>query len=360
MHINFYSYSALRNLFVVLLVMFGVLIWGCSTTPKKDGQLAVMPIGTETGLKQICNHYRLDCQWDAISETVAVRSGDRTAKLLIGSAVVIAGNEKINLSAPVGMIRSEIIVPPDFKSKIIDRWISPKEEKRQAVRSIPGRPLTVVVDAGHGGKDPGAISPGGIQEKTIVLDIARRVSSELKRHGIRVIMIRDRDEFISLEKRTEMVSRTSADFFVSIHANAHPSRTISGVEVYALRDLDPMEKNEPQHIENEKLFIRSRNIDRSSSTVGTIVIDMLAARKRPTSERLAKSVAEHTSRSTKAKNLGVKKSRFFVLRHTLIPSVLVEVGFLTHPKEEKLLQDAFYRQKIAEGIVKGILAYAKG
>ena len=215
----------------------------------------------------------------------------------------------------------------------------------------------IILDAGHGGKDPGAIGPMGLLEKDVVLDIAQRLAEIFKDRGVKVILTRESDVFISLQSRTEMASQSQADLFVSIHANSSPIRSVAGVEVFSLKDLGYVEKNEVQRKTNYELMFETLAMKQGSKDLENILEDLLYSHKQAQSLSLAKTLSETVSQEANTENRGFKTSHFYVLRNTLIPAVLVEIGFLTHPREEKLLQTSAYRQKIAEGLARGILLY---
>ncbi|MFM7381800.1 MAG: N-acetylmuramoyl-L-alanine amidase [Microcystaceae cyanobacterium] len=186
---------------------------------------------------------------------------------------------------------------------------------------VPVRPtrsrqaVTVVIDPGHGGRDPGAIGLRGQQEKVIVLAIARAVARELEAQGINVVMTREDDRFISLKGRVVKAESVKADIFVSIHANAigRGRSHISGLETY--------------HYQSGASLARS--IHRS-------ILNRVAVRDR-----------------------GVRRARFYVLRKTSMPSTLVEVGFVTGAEDNRKLANPQYRQRMAEAIAAGIMNYLR-
>ena len=187
-----------------------------------------------------------------------------------------------------------------------------------------------------------------------------RLKKILQNKGIKVKMTRARDEFISLQKRTEIASRSKADLFVSIHANSSPIRSVHGFEVYTAKYLGFKERNAQQRKINQRLMFSHLSMKRGASGVGKIVSDMLYVNKQAKAEILAKQLAKKTAKRIKTKNRGEKKSQFYVVKNTLIPAILIEVGFLSNPKESKLLQTSTYRQRVARGIAESILEYAHG
>jgi len=212
----------------------------------------------------------------------------------------------------------------------------------------------VVVDPGHGGKDPGAIGKKGLKEKDVNLDIAKRLRKLLQTRGVSVVMTRSRDEFISLKKRASIANKANADFFISIHANASRSRNPRGFEIYYLRESSAGLRNS---IYAEK-FIESdfsqTQLDRSSKYAKAILWDMIYSENRAESVDLSRCILDSMSRQTSLKNRGIKTAGFAVLKNTRIPAILIEVGFLSNLKEERMLNNSFYRQQIAESIAGGI------
>ncbi len=215
---------------------------------------------------------------------------------------------------------------------------------------------TIVLDAGHGGKDPGALSPFGGREKDIVLDIAQRLKKILiERYRYRVIMTRERDRFIPLEERTVIANTRKADLFISIHANASRNRKAHGVETYFLNLSTDREAMELAARENST---STKNI----SQLQSILNDLMKNSKIKESSRLAACVQRCLVRKLqqcygKINNLGVKQAPFYVLIGAQMPSILVETSFISNKMEAKRLAQPNYRQKIAEGLADGIQRY---
>ena len=308
-------------------------------------------------LTSLCERYDIQWQWDSFVQTIALKGKVTDAKLMIGSDTVFTNEQVILLNKPVMMRDSEIIVPGDFELKVFNILKKKSEDKKGRV---PVRIKDIIIDAGHGGKDPGAIGRTGIKEKDVVLDISMRLYKELKARGYNVHLTRKDDTFISLAKRTEIASNLNADLFISVHANANTTRSVHGLEIYTLKDLDALEMNEAQRKDNHRLLFNNLEMDRKNNNLNRIVADLLYTHKQTESTRLAPFMADNTSKYIRARNRGMKKARFFVLRNTLIPAVLVEVGYLTNPREERLLMNNQYRHKIAQGIVKSITEYIDG
>ena len=324
----------------------------CATVQKKPGIVTAK----EPSLKDICARNGISWQWDHVSQVATLRYKGAKAKVLVGSDIVLIGNDRITLSMPVRTVRSAVRVPADFQTKVINRLKrkAPYHELHEITKV-----RKIIIDAGHGGKDPGAIGFKGVQEKRIVLDISKRLNKILRHRGFKVTMTRRKDEFISLQRRTEITSRANADLFISVHANSSPVRSVHGIEVFIAQDMGYKDKNEVQRKKNKKLLFKELSIKRGSTDIENIVSDMLYTYKQPEAKKLAERIVRKTVKMTKTKNRGVKKSRFFVVRNTLIPAVLVEVGFLTNPKEAKLLKTGSYREKMALALAEGIEDYVR-
>ncbi len=215
---------------------------------------------------------------------------------------------------------------------------------------------TIVIDAGHGGKDPGALSPGGAREKDVVLDIAKRLRKILQeRLKFRVITTRDTDRFIPLEERTVIANTKKADMFISIHANASRNRRAHGIETYFLNLSTDKEAMELAALENST---STKNIGQLQS----ILNDLMQNSKIKESSRLAGCVqaalvGRLRKSYTKVNNLGVKQAPFYVLIGAQMPSILVEVSFISNKMESQRLASSAYRQKIAEGLADGVQRY---
>ena len=222
----------------------------------------------------------------------------------------------------------------------------------------------VVIDPGHGGHDPGAVGPSGLYEKNVVLDIALKLKKILLADPFNeVFLTRETDRFISLEERTAMANRKNADFFVSIHANANLVRRVKGIETYLLNWTNDDEAMRVAARENKISLKKMREMHRQMDTLGMILNDLSRDCKRNDSIKLANYIQQsmvttlNNESSYKSIDLGVKQALFYVLFGARMPSVLVEVSFISNPQEEQLLSDESYRLQIAKAIAKGLDTY---
>jgi len=218
--------------------------------------------------------------------------------------------------------------------------------------------LKIVLDPGHGGKDPGAIGVGGIQEKDVVLAIALQLRDQLRAWpGVDVVLTRDRDAFLSLEERTALANAERADLFVSIHANASPNSRSSGIETYYLNNTNDRATLRLAAMENGLASVTGHR--RRDRDVSLLLSSLIQNYKVPESAALADSVQRGLVGSVAARwprvvDLGVKQGPFYVLVGAGMPCILVEVSFVTNPEEGARLAQSVYQEAIATGVLRGI------
>ena len=219
---------------------------------------------------------------------------------------------------------------------------------------------TVVLDAGHGGKDPGTMGKRGTKEKDIALDIVKRVGLLLEKNtSLKVIYTRTEDIFIPLWKRTKMANESNGKIFISVHLNGHPNKTAYGFETYLLRPGKTEDAIEVASRENEviKFEDKSKNKYKDLSDEKLIIATMAQSMQMKESEELAAMVQEEMAKKVKSKNRGVKQAGFHVLIGASMPNILIEAGYLTNSNEEKNLRNPKYRQTIANSIYKSIVKF---
>ncbi len=214
----------------------------------------------------------------------------------------------------------------------------------------------IVVDAGHGGKDPGATGPRKVYEKNVVLKMAKYLATELRKQlGVKVLLTRSDDRYLKLRERTEYANRVGADLFISLHANATSNGKAYGVETYFLN----LSKN------NQAAEVAARENGTTLQEVGNleaILFDLMANAKINESSRLAAEVQQALvsglrSKYSHIKDHGVKQGPFHVLLGATMPSVLVEAGFVSNRREEKRLNSSSYQKLVATSIVNGVKHY---
>ena len=216
-----------------------------------------------------------------------------------------------------------------------EKVLAPLSAKKGGIRRH--RIYRITIDPGHGGNDRGA-SGRRSHEKDLTLKLSNRVAEILRACGYRVNLTRSRDNFVSLDGRASNQRAARSDLFVSIHANAAADRSLSGVETYALTPAGAPSTSGGSAVNT---VFRGNTFDANNLF-------------------LACSIQRALLRRTRAVDRGVKRARFAVLKNISAPGVLVEVGFISNPREEQLLNDPAYREKVARGIAEGIISYHRG
>ncbi|HET9551963.1 MAG TPA: N-acetylmuramoyl-L-alanine amidase [Anaeromyxobacteraceae bacterium] len=223
------------------------------------------------------------------------------------------------------------------------------------------RPIRrVVVDAGHGGHDPGAIGPSRVREKDVTLAMAKKLAKRLKADGFEVVLTRDDDRYLALEERTAIANTRKGDLFVSIHANANPRRSLDGVETWVLNVADDRYA--------KRLAARENGADLDESGQGSeaqrILTDLNARASTDASRRLAHLVQREITGSVRGKfgevrDLGVKSALFYVLVGARMPAVLVETAFISNRREEQRLASPRYQDEVAGAVARAVGEFAR-
>ena len=216
----------------------------------------------------------------------------------------------------------------------------------------------IVIDPGHGGKDPGAVGPKGTNEKDVVLDISRRLAKLLKNNlNLRVFLTRTADEFIPLSERTMIANNKNADLFISVHANASLKGNSKGFEVYFLSDnATDAEAQAVANIENSVIGLEQAD-GRQSTELYKILKSMAVNEFRNDSSECCSFVDKSVTKEGRMEDRGIKQAGFYVLKGAQMPAILVECAFISNTEEEKKLKSEWFRDQIARYIYEGIKKY---
>jgi N-acetylmuramoyl-L-alanine amidase len=222
------------------------------------------------------------------------------------------------------------------------------------------RMVTIAIDPGHGGEDPGAVGNGGSYEKNIVLSIARRLKAKLEQiPNVRVMLTRDGDYFVPLQVRVQKARKVQADLFVSIHADAFVEPTARGSSVFALSEKGASSTAARwlANKENAADLIGGINIKTKNQHLASVLLDLSTTAQINDSLKLAKSVLSEIGNINKLHKAQVEQAGFAVLKAPDIPSILVETAFISNPEEEAKLTDNAYQDQMAEALSNGIRKY---
>ncbi|MCL1832972.1 MAG: N-acetylmuramoyl-L-alanine amidase [Leptospirales bacterium] len=300
-----------------------------------------------------------------------------------GYSCIIIDNSIAYSEYPIIRWKGGIFIPADLAAALLDSFYNKDIQRKKNRLTLledeqPGKKPDkdiiiskkekigfIILDAGHGGKDPGAVGKGGLKEKAITLALAKKVEAQLKKRGvnIKIKLTRTSDKFIELSERAEIANRELKKgingAFVSIHVNASVSNKISGFETYILSQNPTNEEaRKTAALENNVVILENQKSRKKFDDIDYVEALMITTQIQRESSLLAASVQNNLKKKIKEfKSRGVNKADFFVLRGALMPAVLVEVGFITHPQEIKYLQKDDYQDKLTEGIVEGIITF---
>jgi len=235
---------------------------------------------------------------------------------------------------------------------------APRDEKTQKTGrlSMVSRPIqTVVIDAGHGGKDPGAIGVGGLREKDVNLRLARLLARRLEARSFRVVMTRADDRFVDLEERTVIAESADGDLFVSVHANASHNKRLRGIEIYY---LNAGHKRHNLDVAARENGVARADLDDLQRTLARLRVAEASQHSKALADFVHADLTQGLARTyASVPDLGVKQGPFYVLFMSSMPSILVETGFLTNRHEAKLLRSEAYLDTVAAQIAAGIGHY---
>lgn len=222
------------------------------------------------------------------------------------------------------------------------------------------RDVIIAIDAGHGGEDPGAIGPGRVREKVVVLEIARELARLLEKEpGFKPVLVRDGDYYISLRKRTQLARKAGADLFVSIHADAFKDKRARGASVWALSDRgasSEMGRWLAGRENNTDLIggVGTLSLGDKDNVLASVLLDMSMTASLSDSLEVGGYVLSNMGAVARLHKKRVEQAGFVVLKSPDMPSILVETGFISNPGEARLLKSRSHRQKLARSIFNGI------
>ena len=336
------------------------MIAGCATVPTGEN-IPTYSIGGVTyyPLVTLCDLRGVAMQYEPILRTAYLSRDSKSVNLRAGDSLVLVNNNTMHLNSPVDVYQGTIVVPRQFKEQVFDVLFQPAALGYRRMGGAKIKLSRVVIDAGHGGNDPGAIGRNGLREKDVNLDIAKRLDTLLRAEGVQTVLTRSTDRFIPLSNRVSIANRSGADLFISIHSNAARSRSLSGFEVYYVAPSVSDSKRAAFTAKHASLNLKDAVFAGSNQDLKAIVWDMIYTNSRAESIELSHAVCKIMDSCIEANILGVKNARFQVLKGIMMPGILIEVGFVSNLNEERLLKTSAYRQKLAQGILEGLRDYSQ-
>ena len=324
----------------LLLISMVILLGGCATVTP--GRVAGPRLeATFIELDKFCKNNRLTYEYNTIDDIVQIKSRDKDLRLLLYSSLIYFNGATFRLKEFPFYDRGKVFLPRQLQDIIM---------RKAPIPQIPSIVIRkIVIDPGHGGKDPGATSKRGIKEKHLNLKVAKLLKEELEKKGFQVYLTRTNDTFLTLQNRVDIAKQRNADLFISIHANAHRNSRIQGVEVYSFARRYSSNKND-MTLSKEKLKKYEGHFANSS----TIPWQLMCA------ERNVVSIETVSCMVDVFNHLGFKVVQkgapFYVLKHGEVPSILIEIGYLTNAYEAKLLATLRYQRQIVEAITLGVVS----
>ena len=270
-----------------------------------------------------------------------------------------------NMSYPVIQRDNDILVPITFLSNTLVDFYPEKitwVETNQTLvteSTIDRRINTIVIDPGHGGRDPGAVGRR-YQEKVLTLQVAQRLKTRLENElGVKVLLTRDNDVAVPLQDRTSFANKNNADLFISLHCNASSSRSPNGIEVFFLSTALTDDARAVEALENQVVYDFEGGAEavRNYDDLAFILADLQQAQHLEESSDLAIRLQTELVRGTRANDRGVKQAGFYVLRGAFMPAVLIEMGFISNDNEETKLGTRNYQDQMIAAILEGIRSF---
>lgn len=322
----------LRSIGWTLLLALGI---GLASPPAASAQVRTLKAVTYAGkryvaLKDLAAMYGLPLTLPG-GKALLIRGQYTSLQFTADGREAMLNGSKVWLHVPVIKVRGNWSLSDADAQYVVDPLVRPS-----AYLGARGA-RTVVLDAGHGGKDPGTMSRGGYKEKDLALDIVLRVKAHLAAAGVRVILTRDADRFWELEDRPYLAARGGGDLFVSLHMNSALSRSVQGIETFvtAAENCPPTAESK---LGGRYPAVPNNQFNHSNTVLGN---------------QLQRAVVG----ISRAEDRGLKHARFVVLRNSAMPAALIECGFLSNAQEAQKLATPSYRETVALGIAQGILNY---
>jgi N-acetylmuramoyl-L-alanine amidase len=359
-----------KNLIYVLLA--AVFLSGCATVPRTAGPYPVSSVfeGQAVNLNNtvyvplivVCDRLDFKWSWDTVARKAGIQKKDLYVRFAQGSNFALVNDKMEKMQGPAILHEGALMVPISF---VEDRLLPPELKSVQRAMPRPAVAITrqyllkkVVIDPGHGGKDPGAIGRRGLLEKNVTLEIAKALKGKLQNEGFIVYLTRSDNIFIPLSKRPQIANDRQADIFVSIHANAARIKNANGFEVYYLAEAADESAKRLAQQENACLkFEQASYRVNSSGSLEAILWDLVSTENRAESIKLANYICSQAKNGLWVRQRGVKSAQFYVLKGARMPAVLIEVGFITNTDEEVKLNSDSYRDDVAQAIAQSLLNY---
>ncbi len=284
----------------------------------------------------------------------------RQFMFLIGSPFYSSAEFSWSMHHPLRRVKDQFYLPSVFVTEHLPLHFKQMEYKnRTLILPTPkdNSVKVIVLDPGHGGKDPGAVGRGKLQEKVVNLNVCLHLKRMLEDElGVTVVMTRDDDRFVALRDRTKLANERKADLFLSVHTNAAKSRAATGIETYYLSTAQTSDARAVEALENGvvEMYEGGEAEIAKYDALNFILSDLCQTEYLENSNNMALLIQQSLVTGTEALDRGVKQANFYVLRGAFMPAVLIEVGFISNEREEQLLGNSEYQERLARTIFEGV------
>lgn len=365
-----YKLFTLQNPERLVLDLTGARLASGYRDPAPNGAIANVRTGKPTPEvlrvvfdlgKSVSANARLEQESSRTRLIVELPSNASTLSAMDASINALATTPSVraDVPQPVALVSSSPVTASSLPAPVISNRPTPAKTIQDVIG--PGqRELIVAIDAGHGGKDPGAHGPTGVNEKNITLEVARELARQIEADpGMKAVLIRNGDVFVPLQDRYMKARTAQADLFISIHADASPNQKASGASVFVLstRGASSQAARWLADQENAADLVGGVSLDHKDPHLAAVLLDLSQSATMRASDDVADQVLVALKGVGKAHKSDIERANFVVLRSPDVPSMLIETGFITNPQEEKRLADSDYRGRLASAIATGVRQY---
>lgn len=342
----------MRRIISILIVISAVAVLTASVRVEYTSQRSAEAIKTiDLHGVDYFNVYELNKVFNAIirvdvlDSRVNIGLYNQQLIALLESSYVQYHSSVYNITHPVMQYKGKVLLPVTFLTELLPA-VMPERVIYRSGSLVADPPVDnsirrIVLDPGHGGKDPGAIGYSKRDfEKDVALSVAKQVKALLEKElDVEVLLTRSNDTFVSLQSRTDFANEHEADLFISMHCNAHRNSKVKGIEVFYLSTAKTDEARAVESLENSVVYDYEGGTEavQKYNDLALILADMAQSEHLEESYQMAMKLQANLVDATKGRNRGVKQANFYVLRGAFMPAVLIEMGFLTNPDEEKKL-----------------------
>lgn len=355
------------------LILTSLAYSGVLTVVGLSGSRYEVPLNDENMASSAVLLKKLNMRNSISGDTLSVKYNKSTLRFISGDTTAVVDSAEVSLSHPVKSKKNVFYLPTSSLPKTLSllTGLSFRYNETRKELSIHREPaeyleLTgkVVLDPGHGGKDPGAIGQAGFYEKDAVLAISLKTAEYLRKHsGLTVLLSRENDSFLALGERTQFANDQEADLFVSVHANSSPKKDrIGGYKMYFLSEAKNEADDRIAKMENAAIEFEEESSNASTDVLQSVLRDMINNEYLKESQDLSIKLEEAFRDglpNVKSLHTGVGQANFYVLNGALMPAVLVEVCFISNSDEEKMLQDEKFHTQVAQAMGRAILRFRK-